>query len=215
MPPTSPPQSPPADRHQIDSPYAVMRLCITMVLMVVGASGMYVIAVVLPYVQAHYYVDRGLASMPYTLTMLGVGVGGLLMGRMADRAGITRPLFLGGLCLGGGFIAASYAPDIWTFMAVHCLFIGLLGTSATFSPLVADTSLWFRKRRGIAVAVCASGNYLGGAIWPPIVQHFVDSVGWQQTYIGMGIACSLIMCSLALLMRARPPAQDRDRKSVV
>lgn len=92
MPPTSPPQSPPADRHQIDSPYAVMRLCITMVLMVVGASGMYVIAVVLPYVQAHYYVDRGLASMPYTLTMLGVGVGGLLMGRMADRAGITRPL---------------------------------------------------------------------------------------------------------------------------
>jgi fluoride ion exporter CrcB/FEX len=43
-------------------------------------------------------------------------------------------------------------------MAAHCLLIGLLGTACTFSPLVADTSLWFRKRRGIAVAVCASGN---------------------------------------------------------
>lgn len=208
MPPSSPASPTPPDPHQVDSPYAVMRLCITMILMVVGASGMYVIAVVLPYVQAHYYVDRGLASMPYTLTMLGVGVGGLLMGRMADRSGITRPMMLGGLCLGGGFIAASWAQDIWTFMAVHCILIGLLGTSATFSPLVADTSLWFRKRRGIAVAVCASGNYLGGAIWPPIVQHFVDNYGWQETYRGLGLICILVMCPLALLMRARPPVQD-------
>ena len=80
------------DRHQVDSSYAVMRLCITLVLMIVGASGMYVMAVVLPAVQAHFQVDRGLASMPYTVTMLGVGVGGMLMGRMADRSGITRPL---------------------------------------------------------------------------------------------------------------------------
>jgi MFS family permease len=80
-----------------------------LVLMIVGASGMYVMAVVLPAVQAHFQVDRGLASMPYTLTMLGVGVGGL-MGRMADRSGIMRPLLLGGACLGGGFIAAALAP---------------------------------------------------------------------------------------------------------
>jgi MFS family permease len=129
-----------------------MRLCITLVLMIVGASGMYVMAVVLPAVQAHFQVDRGLASMPYTLTMLGVGVGGLFMGRMADRSGIMRPLLLGGACLGAGFIAAALAPNIWCFMAAHCLLIGLLGTACTFSPLVADTSLWFRKRRGIAVA---------------------------------------------------------------
>ena len=213
MPPSLPPESAAADRHQVDSSYAVIRLCITMVLMVVGASGMYVMAVVLPAVQTHFQVDRGLASMPYTLTMLGVGVGGLLMGRMADRSGIMRPLLLGGVCLGGGFIAAALAPNIWFFMAAHCVLIGLLGTACTFSPLVADTSLWFRKRRGIAVAVCASGNYLGGAIWPPIVQHFVDSVGWQQTYIGLGITCTLTMCSLALLMRARPPAQESGATS--
>ncbi|EJN09744.1 MFS transporter [Herbaspirillum sp. YR522] len=183
-----------------------MRLFITLVLMIVGASGMYVMAVVLPAVQAEFAVDRGLASLPYTLTMLGVGVGGIWMGRLADRHGITLPLMLGGACLGGGFVLAAMAPDIWVFMAAHCILIGLLGTSSTFSPLVADTSLWFVRRRGIAVAICASGNYLGGALWPPIVQHFVDAVGWRHTYIGLGLSCTAVMCSLALLMRTRPPA---------
>jgi MFS family permease len=201
----SSPSSQAAGLHQPDSPYAAMRLFITMILMIVGASGMYVVAVVLPAVQAEFGVERGMASVPYTLTMIGVGVGGVLMGRLADRAGIMKPLMLGGACLGGGFVAAALAPNIWAFMAAHCILIGLLGTSATFSPLVADTSLWFVKRRGIAVAVCASGNYLGGAIWPPVVQHFVEAVGWRQTYIGLGILCTAVMCSLALLMRARPP----------
>ncbi|MCA1326182.1 MFS transporter [Herbaspirillum sp. alder98] len=184
-----------------------MRLFITLILMIVGASGMYVMAVVLPAVQAEFAVDRGLASLPYTLTMLGVGVGGIWMGRLADRHGITLPLMLGGACLGGGFVLAAMAPNIWVFMAAHCILIGLLGTSSTFSPLVADTSLWFVRRRGIAVAICASGNYLGGALWPPIVQHFVDAIGWRHTYIGLGILCAAVMCSLALLMRARPPIQ--------
>jgi MFS family permease len=65
--------------------------------------------------------------------------------------------------------------------------------------------LWFVRRRGIVVAVCASGNYLGGAIWPPIVQHFVESVGWRQTYIGLALFCFVTMTALALLMRRRPP----------
>ncbi len=83
--------------------------------------------------------------------------------------------------------------------------LGLLGVSATFSPLLADTSLWWVKRRGIAVAVCASGNYLGGAIWPPVLQHFVDTVGWRQGYLYMGVFCGISMMLLALLMRPRPP----------
>ena len=85
------------------------------------------------------------------------------------------------------------------------MLVGLLGSAAAFAPLVADTSLWFVKRRGIAVAVCASGNYVAGAIWPPIAQHFIETVGWRQTYIGMGVFCGLAMAGLALFMRARPP----------
>ena len=177
-----------------------------LVLMTLGASGMYGVSVVLPVVQADFGVARADASMPYALLMLGFGVGGLFMGRLADRFGVMVPLLIGAVGLGSGFLLAGHAPDIATFNIAHGLLIGLFGCSATFSPLLADTTLWWVKRRGIAVAVCASGNYLGGAIWPPIVQHYVESVGWRQTYIGMGIFCFVVMTALALTLRRRPPS---------
>ncbi len=197
----------PAPSPQLaDSRYAVMRLLITLALMTTGASGMYVVAVVLPTVQLEFGVARADASLPYTLMMIGVGIGGLLMGRLADRFGVTIPLLIGAAGLGLGYGAAAMASSIWLFTLAHGFLIGLLGCSATFAPLLADTSLWFVRRRGIAVAVCASGNYLGGAIWPPIVQHFVESVGWRQTYLGLGLFSFVTMTALALLMRRRPPA---------
>ena len=182
-----------------------MRLLVTLGLMTIGASGMYVVAVVLPAVQAEFGVARADAALPYTLLMIGFGVGGMLMGRLADRFGVMIPLLIGATSIGLGFIVAAMAPNIWVFGLAHGLLIGLCGASATFAPLIADTSLWFVRRRGIAVAVCASGNYLGGAIWPTIVQHFVATAGWRQTYIGMGIFCFVTMTALALLMRRRPP----------
>ncbi|MGZ5582731.1 MAG: MFS transporter, partial [Usitatibacter sp.] len=141
----------------------------------------------------------------YSVMMIGFGVGGLLMGRLADRFGVMVPLLIGAVGLGLGFIVAGTAGTLGTFILAHGLLMGLFGSSATFSPLLADTSLWFVRRRGIAVAVCASGNYLGGAVWPPIVQHFVETVGWRQTYVGMGILCFFVMTGLALFMRRRPP----------
>jgi MFS family permease len=83
--------------------------------------------------------------------------------------------------------------------------VGLLGCSATFSPLLADTSLWWYRRRGMAVAICASGNYFGGAVWPPIVQRLIEAHGWRQTYLWMGIFCGVAMMALAVFMRPRPP----------
>src|SRR5688572_2769675 len=74
-----------------------------------------------------------------------------------------------------------------------------------FAPLIADTSLWWVRRRGIAVAICASGNYLGGAIWPTVIQHYVEQVGWRQTYFGLALFCFVVVSALALLMRRRPP----------
>jgi MFS family permease len=189
-----------------DSRQAWARLAIALVLMTIGSSAMYVVAVVLPSVQAEFGVARADASLPYTLLMIGFGVGGVFMGRLADRHGIVVPLLIGAAGLGGGFIAAAFSGNVWTFAIAHGLLLGLVGSSASFAPLVADTSLWFVRRRGIAVAICASGNYVAGAIWPPIVQHFVEDVGWRQTYIGLGIFSAVGMASLALLMRTRPPA---------
>jgi len=192
--------------HQADSRYAMLRLGLTLLVMTVGSSGMYVVSVMLPAVQAEFGIDRADASLPYTLLMLGFGLGGVLMGKLADRFGVMWPLLIGALGLGAGYVACGMAGGIVSFIVAQAVLVGLLGSAAAFAPLVADTSLWFVKRRGIAVAVCASGNYVAGAIWPPIAQHFIETVGWRQTYIGMGLFCGLAMAALALFFRARPPA---------
>jgi len=190
----------------VDSRYAWTRLAVALALMTIGSSAMYVVAVVLPSVQAEFGSARAAASLPYTLLMVGFGIGGVFMGRLADRRGVAVPLLIGAAGLGLGFVGAAFAPDIRTFALVHGVLLGLVGSSASFAPLVADTALWFDRRRGIAVAICASGNYVAGAIWPPVVQHFVEAAGWRHTYLGLGAFTFVTMTALALLMRGRPPA---------
>jgi MFS family permease len=138
--------------------------------------------------------------------MIGFGFGGILMGRLSDRFGVFVPVVIGGVSLGVGFIAAGMAPSLLQFTLVHGLLIGLLGCSATFAPLVADTALWFNRHRGIAVAICASGNYLAGTVWPPILQHFFETAGWRATYVGVGIFCAVSIVALSFVLRQRPPA---------
>ena len=189
-----------------ESAYAWWRLMASLALMTVGGAGMYAVTVVLPAVQADFGVDRADASLPYTLTMLGFGFGGILMGRLADRFGVMLPVAVGAVGLGAGFVLAGLAGNLWLFCLAQGLLLGLLGTSATFVPLVADTSLWFDRRRGIAMAICMSGNYVAGAFWPPVISHFTASAGWRPTYIGIGIFCVLTMLPLALVYRRRQPA---------
>ncbi|NML45404.1 MFS transporter [Ramlibacter sp. G-1-2-2] len=198
----------PAPSTAIESPYAWWRLGISLMLMTIGGSGMYSITVVLPRIQQEFGVARGDASVPYTLTMIGFGLGGILMGRLADRFGVMVPVLVGAVGLGIGFVGAGYAPSLAVFCLAQGLFVGLLGTSATFAPLVADTSQWFDRRRGIALAICMSGNYTAGALWPPVMQHFIDGYGWRATYAGMGVFCLVSMLPLALVLRRRPPVQS-------
>jgi len=192
----------------VESRYAWARLCAALALMTIGGSGMYAITVVLPRVQADFGVDRADASLPYTFTMIGFGLGGILMGRLSDRFGVMVPVIIGALGLAAGFVAAGSAGSLWQFNLAQGLLIGLLGTSATFAPLVADISLWFTRRRGIAVAICISGNYLAGTVWPPVMQHFIEGAGWRQTYIGIGVFCLLSMLPLSLVLRRRPPLPE-------
>jgi MFS family permease len=194
-----------AVQSEAESSYAWLRLAASLALMTLGGAGMYIVTVALPPIQAEFGVGRSEASLPYTLTMIGFGLGGILMGRLADRFGVRVPVLIGIFCLGAGFVVAGFSGNLWQFALAQGLLIGFLGCSATFAPLVADTSLWFNRRRGIAVAICASGNYLGGTVWPPVVQHYFDSVGWRQTYLGVGLFCIAAMLPLTLMLRRRPP----------
>jgi len=189
----------------VDSTYAWIRLTVALVLGTIGSAGMWSYVVALPPVQADFGIDRGAASVPYTMAMIGFAFGGVAMGRLADRFGIVFPAILGSVLLGGGYVAASYAPNIWTLDAAHFL-IGV-GASGTFGPIISDMSHWFKKRRGIAIAIASSGNYLSGAVWPPIIQYFIETSGWRATHLGIGILCLITMIPLALLMRRPSPIE--------
>ncbi|TMH29752.1 MAG: MFS transporter, partial [Betaproteobacteria bacterium] len=138
-------------QHDADSRYAWTRLAVTLALMTIGSGAMYIVAVVLPAVQAEFGVVRADASLPYTLMMVGFGLGGIAMGKLADRFGVMRVVLIGSAGLGAGFIAAGMSGSLSGFALAHGVLLGALGSSATFAPLVADTSLWFVRRRGIAV----------------------------------------------------------------
>ena len=108
---------------------------------------MYAVMVILPAVQAEFQITRAQASLPYTMTMIGFGLGGIVMGKLADRFGVALPLVGASICLGLGFIFAGMAPGYWAFTVAQGVLIGLLGSSATFGPLMTEISFWFDKRR--------------------------------------------------------------------
>lgn len=193
----------------IDSRQAAWRLLTTLGLVVLGNSSMYVVSVVLPAVQAEFGVGRADASLPYTLMMVCLGLGGIWTGRMADRHGLMPVLCVGAVAVCGGFVWAGLSGSIWGFGLAHGL-MGLIGSSATFAPLMADTALWWNRRRGIAVAICASGNYIAGALWPPIVQRGIELIGWRHTYVMLGLVCGVGMLLLAMRMRQRAPLAQTD-----
>lgn len=194
-----------ADTAEVDSAYAWWRLVACVALGALGGVGMWSVVVVLPTVQAEFQAARAGASLPYTLTMVGFAFGGLLMGRMADRFGIVWPMLCSALSLGLGYIVSSQAESLWQFAVVHGVMIGMLGSSTTFGPLMADVSHFFTKRRGIAVALAASGNYLAGAFWPNVIQHYVETIGWRQTHLYIGIFSICAMLPLVLVLRRKPP----------
>lgn len=189
----------------VETPYAWWRLAASFMLMTVGGSAMYIVMVVLPLLQKEFGATRGDVSMPWLLTTLGFGVGGILVGRISDRWGIFWPSVSAALCLGVGFVAAAHVDALWKFALIQGVVISMLGGAASFGPLVADISHWFSRRRGIAMSICISGNFAAGAIWPPIVQHFFDSVGWRATLTGTGIACAALMLPLAFMLHKRSP----------
>ncbi len=197
----------PSDRpHQAsaftpDSGQAWVRLCLALVIASIGAVGMWTVVVVLPTVQAEFAASRGAVSLAFTMTMMGFGLGGVVMGRITDRFGIVAAMALSIAFLGVSYVLAGLSATLWQFIAIYFL-IGL-GTSATFAPLMAEASHWFERYRGLAVTIVASGNYVAGTVWPPLVNWGVQSVGWRTTHIAIGIFCAVTMTLLLLVLRSQ------------
>jgi MFS family permease len=178
-----------------------VRLALALAIGSIGSVGMWSVVVVLPVVQAEFGATRGDASLAFTLTMLGFGLGGVATGKITDRFGIVAAMALSIAFLGGAYVLAGLSTTLWQFIAVYFL-IGL-GTSATFAPLMAEVSHWFERYRGLAVTIVASGNYVAGTIWPPLITWGIQSAGWRATHIALGIFSALAMTLLLMVLRAQ------------
>ncbi|MEE4119251.1 MAG: MFS transporter [Paracoccaceae bacterium] len=184
-----------------DTPYAWGRLALSLATACVANVGMWAPIVVMPAMEAEFGTDRGTVSLAYTVTMAGFALGTLLIGRWVDRVGIAPCLAAASCLIGAGYALAAFSPSIWPVIAVHAA-IGF-GAAVGFGPLVADVSHWFLRRRGIAMAIAASGNYLSGAIWPLLLAGVQAEHGWRGAYLALAVIVPALVLPLSLTLRRR------------
>ena len=166
----------------------------------IGAVGMWSVVVVMPVVQAEFAATRGAVSLAATMIFFGFGLGGVITGRITDRFGIVRAMAISIAFLAGSYVLAGLSTALWQFIVVS--FLMGLGTSATFAPLMAEASHWFERYRGLAVTIVASGNYIAGTFWPPLVNWSTQEFGWRATHFAIAVACAVLMTLLLLVLRA-------------
>jgi MFS family permease len=186
-----------------DSRYSWFRLIVTLIIAMVANVGMWAIVVIMPAVENEFVAGRAVTSLPYTLAMVGFAFGNLLIGRIVDRFGVTWALNGAVVVITFGYLLSMWAPSMMILSLTHLL-LGL-GCAVGFGPLIADISHWFLKRRGIAVALVASGNYLSGAIWPNLLSGMLAENGWRQVYLTLAIITVVVLVPLSMLLRRKLP----------
>lgn len=195
------------DGAAIDPRHAAFRLAATVVLATIGSIGLWSYVIVMPAVQAEFGVDRATASIPYTMSMVFFALGNIVVGRLIDRIGMMLPALAAGVSLGIGFAASSMVEEMWQLSIVHGVLIGI-GTGSMFGPLMANISHWFVRRRGIAVATVACGNYFAGMLLPLILQDSVTTDGWRPIYLAIGLFSVATIVPLSFLLRREGPKRD-------
>ncbi len=199
--------SPPAPPHTHSNEvwFGWVVLAASLAIHTIGLGAPTVLFITLKPIALDFDWPRAGPSLAYSLLMIGSGVGGIAMGWWMDRRGVMRPVMFGSAMIGLGALLASQAESRTSFYVANGLLIGLLGKSAMIAPLVANATRWFDRRRGLAVAIIASGQGLAGALWPPVVQHVTAIAGWRGAYAWFGILALVTMVPLALVLRRPPP----------
>jgi MFS family permease len=176
----------------------------------VALGAPYIVIVALKPVAADFGGYRSIPSAAASLAMLGTGVGGLLMSWLAERLGVRAVVMIGGLMVCAGLVLSSRASDgeVWQLYMGHGLLVGLIGNAAIHAPLYVYVTRWFERRRGAALALIASGQYMAGASWPPLFERAIAAYGWRQTMVGFGVLVAVLVVLLAILfLRPAPEAR--------
>lgn len=195
----------------IEVPYGWVVIFASLALHSIALGAPNVLFVALKPIAADLGSLRTVPSFAYSLLMIGAGVGGVAMGLWMDKRGIIQPVLFGAIMIGLGAILAGQSESRWNLYVANGILIGLLGKSAMIAPLVTNATRWFDRRRGLAVAIIASGQGVAGAIWPPILRYLNDSVGWRDTYLYYGVFVLVTMVPLALLLRHKAVVTPADQ----
>ena len=165
-------------------------------MMAFGAA--WITAVALKDIAAEVDGTRSIPALASALAWLGSGVGGIMMGRIADRVGTRWTVIFGSLMIGLGLAISTLGPP-WPLWIGHGLFIGLIGLGGINAPMYIYVSRWFDRRRGSALALISSGSYLAGAMWPPVFERAIAAFGWRQTMLWYALAEIVVIVPLAAI----------------
>jgi MFS family permease len=179
---------------------ASVALCI----MAMSFGAAWITAVALKDIAAEVGGIRSIPALASALAWLGSGVGGIVMGRIADRVGTRWTVIFGALMIGVGLTLSTFGPP-WPLWIGHGLFIGLIGLGGINAPMYIYVTRWFDRRRGSALALISSGSYLAGALWPPVFERAIATFGWRQAMLWYAVAEIVVIVPLAAIYFRRPP----------
>ncbi|NQW12474.1 MAG: MFS transporter [Alphaproteobacteria bacterium] len=201
-----------ADTDSIETPYGWAVVVASLLFCAVAFGASYLTIVALKPVAAEFGWPRWVPSLAYSAILLGSGIGGVAMGHWADRSGVQWPARFGAVMIGLGLWVVSAAESAVVLVGACGLLIGLLGMSSAFAPLLTNVTRWFDRRRGMAVAIVASGQSVAGAVWPTTFNWGIETWGWRDTFLAYGIFCTLSMLPLSfVLARAAPQAAAQTK----
>lgn len=177
---------------------------IALLALMMGFGSAWITAVALKDIAAEVNGSRSVPALASALAWLGSGLGGIMMGRIADRIGTRWTVSFGALMIACGLAISSLGPS-WPLWIGHGLFIGMIGLGGINAPLYIYVSRWFDRRRGSALALISSGTYLAGATWPPLFEHVIATIGWRETMLWYAAFECLLIAPLALFFFGKPP----------
>jgi MFS family permease len=182
---------------------------IALAMLAVAFGGPWIAVVALKTIAAETGGARSVPAFASSLAWFGAGVGGIGMGWLADRYGVRWTAMFGSVMIAIGLAISAYGEPwlgrVWALYIGHGLFIGLIGNAGLNAPLYVYVSRWFDKRRGSALALISSGQYIAGAVWPPVFERIIDGYGWRQTMFAFGLFQVVMIVPLALVYLKRPP----------
>jgi MFS family permease len=194
-------QSPPSS-IETKASWAVATAALVTMLMAFGAA--WITAVALKDIAAQVDGVRSIPALASALAWLGSGVGGILMGRIAEKVGTRWTVIFGSLMIAVGLAISTLGPP-WPLWIGHGIFIGLIGLGGINAPMYIYVSRWFDRRRGSALALISSGSYLAGAMWPPMFERAIANFGWRETMLWYALAEVVVIIPLAVIYFRAPP----------